>query len=368
MIVLRRTFVILVGFLGLSTVGLLVYSFLTIRLRRQVQIAEWEARQFGQYTLEEKIGQGSMGIVYRARHALLRRPTAIKLLPPDSHGSHSVARFEREVQLTSQLTHPNTIQIYDYGHTPDGIFYYAMEFLDGIDLRHLVASNGPLPEARIHYLLIHICLSLGEAHQVGLVHRDIKPANIFLGKIGGEYDFVKVLDFGLVRPIQDSGKVTRSERVAEPLTGTPAYMAPEVINNPDRVDPRSDIYALGALAYFLACGNNVFEGNNVDEIFHQQLHATPIPPSQRYGTLLQPSFEKIMMQCLEKDPDQRPQTVRDLAVMLERCAGVDRWSEEKARAWWLSCRPPASPGQAPAAADAEVAATDPTLRISMQER
>ncbi len=218
-------------------------------------------RRLGQYTLEGRIGAGGMGVVYRARHAMLRRPTAIKLLPPDRAGDASLVRFEREVQLTAELSHPNTVAIYDYGRTPEGIFYYAMEYLDGINLEDLVRQHGAQPAGRVLAILDQVCGALAEAHGRGLVHRDIKPANIILSERGGEPDVAKVVDFGLVKPlgVEDSRSTLSATNV---LTGTPLYMAPETMTAPASSDPRSDLYALGAVAYYLLSGRPVFESSD----------------------------------------------------------------------------------------------------------
>ena len=203
-----------------------------------------EARRLGPYTLVEKIGEGGMGTVYRASHALLRRPTAIKILPPQRAGEMDLARFEREVQMTSQLTSPHTVSVYDYGRTPDGLFYYAMEYLDGIDLDELVRRDGPMPPARVVHVLRQVCEALGEAHRVGLIHRDVKPANILLCVRGGRPDVAKVVDFGLVKSVSAADGVTRDDLAP----GTPHYMSPESLSRPDRVDARSDVYAPSCIA------------------------------------------------------------------------------------------------------------------------
>ena len=202
-----------------------------------------------------------MGIVYRAHHALLRRPTAVKLLPAGRAGESNLSRFEREVQLTSSLTHPNTVAIYDYGHTPDGIFYYAMEYLDGMDLEELVELDGAQDPARVVHVLRQVCGALAEAHGVGLVHRDIKPANILLCERGGIPDTAKVVDFGLVKQLSTSG-VGPGVSTVNNIMGTPLYLSPEAITSPEKVDARSDLYALGAVAYYLVTGKAVFEGRD----------------------------------------------------------------------------------------------------------
>ena len=217
-----------------------------------------------------------MGAVYRAQHALLRRPTAIKILPPERAGQMDLARFEREVQMTSLLTSPHTVSIYDYGRTPDGLFYYAMEYLDGIDLNELVRRYGPMHPGRVIRVLREVCESLAEAHREGLIHRDVKPANILVSESGGKPDFVKVVDFGLVKSLAGDGGGVTSENI---VLGTPYYMAPENLRSPDRIDERSDVYALGATAYFLLTGKPVFDGSSTD-VFEQLLRDEPVRPSE----------------------------------------------------------------------------------------
>lgn len=294
-------------------------------------------RRLGQYALEEKIGEGGMGVVYRASHAMLRRPTAIKLLPPDRAGDANLARFEREVQLTAQLSHPNTIAIYDYGRTPDGVFYYAMEYLDGVNLEELVRRSGPVPAGRVIAILVQVCGALSEAHGRGLVHRDVKPANVILTERGGEPDVAKVVDFGLVKPLaSDSAAMTMS--VSNVLTGTPLYMPPEAMNAPDVADPRSDLYALGAVGYFLLTGHPPFEGATVFEVIGHHLHSAPPPMSTRTGTAIPPDLEAVILQCLRKTPEDRPRDARALRQALERCTMAPRWTVDDAAAWWRGFR------------------------------
>jgi hypothetical protein len=222
-------------------------------LRQEVR----DARRLGQYTLTEKLGQGGMGVVYRANHAMLRRPSAIKLLPPDRFGAEAVTRFEREVQLTAGLSHPNTIRVFDYGRTPEGIFYYVMEFLEGASLDEIVAEAGPLPPGRVIHILDQVAGALSEAHGVALIHRDIKPANIFLTQQGGVPDVAKVLDFGLVKRVsRTNGEDTTIQALTndDSFSGTPLYMAPEAITSPEQLDARTDLYSLGAVGYFLLTG------------------------------------------------------------------------------------------------------------------
>jgi len=290
-----------------------------------------EARRLGPYTLESKIGEGGMGAVYRARHALLRRPTAIKVLPPERAGEMDLTRFEREVQLTSLLTSPHTVSVYDFGRTPDGVFYYAMEYLDGIDLQELVSSDGPMPPGRVVRVLRQVCEALGEAHRVGLIHRDIKPANILLCERGGRPDVAKVVDFGLVKDL-GAGKgpgVTRESLVL----GTPHYLSPEALRAPDRIDGRSDIYALGATAYYLLTRTPVFEGG-VAEIFAHHLGTAPRPPSERLGQPVPADLEALVLKALAKDPDHRPESTDAFDAALAACRGVPAWTDGDARAWW----------------------------------
>ena len=294
-------------------------------------------RRLGQYTLEEKIGAGGMGVVYRASHAMLRRPTAIKLLPPERAGEANLVRFEREVQLTAQLSHPNTVAIYDYGRTPEGVFYYAMEYLDGINLEDLVRRHGPVSAGRAIAILEQVCGALAEAHDRGLVHRDIKPANIILTERGGEPDVAKVVDFGLVKPLAaDSVHVTMMG--SSVLTGTPLYMSPEAMTAPEGADPRSDLYALGGVGYFLLTGRAVFEGGSVAEIIGHHLHTTPVPPSQRGSWPIPADLEALVLKCLRKRPDERPRSARELRDELRRCRQAEAWTADDAAEWWRTFR------------------------------
>ncbi len=303
-------------------------SFVTFRLRKSVA----RAQRLGQYTLGERLGEGGMGIVYRAEHEMLRRPTAIKLLPPSRAGEASLKRFEREVQLTARLTNPHTVSIYDFGRTPDGLFYYVMEYLDGVDLETLVQQEGPLAPARAVRILRQVCDALAEAHGIGLIHRDVKPANIILCERGGSPDVAKVLDFGLVKDLSDPADPgLTSENV---LQGTPQYMAPEAIRDSASADPRSDLYALGAVAYFLLTGTPVFSGRSALETIHHHLQTAPEPPSKRLGRALPADLEALVLACLSKDPSERPESARALCRSLKSCAGVPPWNEAEAEGWW----------------------------------
>jgi serine/threonine-protein kinase len=298
-------------------------------LRREAQ----KARVLGQYTLEAKIGEGGMGVVWRASHALLRRPTAIKLLPPGRADEAAVRRFEREVQITARLTHPNTVAIYDYGRTRDGIFYYAMELLDGTDLERLVSAGGPLPPERVAHVLIQVTGALAEAHDLGLVHRDVKPANIFLSPRLHEHEFAKIVDFGLVKQVETTA-TDPAVTAINVITGTPLYLSPEAIETPDAVDGRSDLYALGAVAWFLLVGRPVFEGPTLVAVCSQHLHAEPLRPSAVLGRPLPVELEEIVLACLEKEPGRRPADARALRSRLEAAALAASWTAERAAAWW----------------------------------
>jgi serine/threonine-protein kinase len=294
-----------------------------------------KGRRLGQYTLEEKIGEGGMGEVYRARHLMLRRPTAIKLLPPDKAGEDNVRRFEREVQLTSQLCHPSTVVIFDYGRTPLGVFYYAMELLDGLNLEQLVTSDGPQPAGRVIRILAQVCGALAEAHGVGLIHRDIKPGNIILSERGGVADVATVVDFGLVKQL-DPGDADATQMVTSTsiITGTPLYVAPEVIRGGQAIDGRSDLYALGAVGYFLLTGHPVFHAETVVEIFAHHLHSPPAPLGERTRGPVPDGLERLILSCLAKDPDDRPASARALADALGDCPSGQDWDESLATAWW----------------------------------
>lgn len=330
--ILQRTFWSLYALLILSSIAIFAFTLVVARLRREAQKAAIDAQQLGQYTLERRLGAGAMGVVFKGHHSMLRRATAIKMLDVDKVNDDSIKRFEREVQITCQLNHPNTIAIYDYGRTPEGVFYFAMEYLNGMDLQQLVDNYGPQPESRVIHILLQICGSLYEAHSQGLVHRDVKPANVMFNRRGCEPDVVKVLDFGLVKAIDEqkqSGLTTSGA-----LTGTPLYMSPEAIQSPMSVDARSDIYAVGAVGYFLLTGEPVFEADSIVELCRQHVDETPLPPSERLGKHVSTELENALLTSLEKSRAKRPQTARDLAQLLLLSPTAKDWSIEDADAWW----------------------------------
>jgi serine/threonine protein kinase len=276
----------------------------------------------GMYELESRIAQGGMGEVWRAKHQLLSRPAAIKLIKPHPNDSGeleidltSIKRFEREAQVTASLRSPHTVQLYDFGVTRSGTFYYVMELLEGTDLESLVRDHGPLEAARVVHILEQALDSLAEAHSHGLVHRDIKPANLHLSERGLEKHFVKVLDFGLVK-LDRADAANHSLSRADRITGTPAYLAPEVVTAHGSVDGRADIYALGCVAYYLLTGRLVFEGESAIQVAVAHAMEAPIPPSQRVDVHIPKDLERVVMACLEKDPERRPRTAVALLEML----------------------------------------------------
>jgi hypothetical protein len=339
--ILRATFRGLFGLLVLCAAAIVVFTIVVARQQRRMEKAERTIKQLGQYTLEEKIGSGGMGSVFRARHAFLRRPTAVKMLNAAMVGEGGLARFEREVQLTSRLNHPNTIAVYDYGRTPDGVFYYAMEYLEGINLEDLVKRFGPLSEGRALHILQQICGSLAEAHEIGLIHRDIKPANIILTMRAGLADFVKVLDFGLVKAVDGEEQARLTQ--ANVTVGTPNYMSPEAVERPDSITALSDIYAIGAVGYYLLTGTPVFSGKTVMDVCMKHVRAVPDPPSRRLGRPLSASIEAVILRCLAKDPKDRPASSRVLMQEFTESESSSPWSRTEAEAWWSAFKSPPAP-------------------------
>jgi serine/threonine protein kinase len=292
--------------------------------------------RYGQYTLGRKLGEGGMGVVYQASHRLLRRPTAVKVLrsgdaSPAAH-AEALSRFEREVQLTSQLTHPNTIVIYDYGETDEGNFFYAMEYVEGVDLERLVRLEGPLPAARIIHFALQVCGSLAEAHAKGLIHRDIKPANLIVCERGGAQDTIKVLDFGLVKSLH--GPALSGSNV---LVGTPLYMAPETVRAPSSVGPRSDLYSLGAVMHWLATAMTVHDAALVSASLRPLIGPSSVRGDSLTGdpyAQVPADLERVIMRCLDSDPFERPETAGELARELAACRDAGRWTQDDASAYW----------------------------------
>jgi serine/threonine-protein kinase len=318
----------LVLVLLIAAVAAVFGTHLINALRREV----FEARQLGQYNLIRPLGAGAMGEVYLAEHRMLKRPCAIKLIHPERAGDPLVlARFEREVRMTARLSHWNTVEIFDYGRTDDGTFFYAMEFLPGLSLEDLLKRHGPLPAERVIHLLRQACQGLREAHQIGLIHRDIKPGNVFAAQRGGLYDVVKVLDFGLVKQVHENHSTRLSHDGG--ISGTPLYMSPEQARGLGELDARSDIYSLGAVGYALLTGRPPFDGKTPLDVMMAHVRDEVVPASQHQDGV-PADLERVILRCLAKTPDDRFQDVDRLERALADCAGADQWTQRQAAAWW----------------------------------
>lgn len=336
----------------------LVSSLVSRAVHKARELGETRARQLGQYMLLRKIGGGGMGVVYEAEHQSLRRPTAIKVLRPEKTAEHNLVRFEREARLTASLCHPNTVSVYDYGRTPGGTFYYAMEYIEGIDLDMLVQHDGPQHPSRVIQILSQICGSLAEAHAVGLIHQDIKPANVFLCERAGMVDVVKVLDFGLVRRFARSEGEGRTSMVVpqQDFVGTPHYVAPEALLGAGEVDGRTDLYSLGCVAHYLLTGVTPFVGSTVLEVLGQHLHATAKPFASKAPWPISPELERLVLGCLGKSRTQRPRDAATLYALLQQCPEAHAWNLEHGRSWWAERGRPLR-GKVAAARAAEAAAS-----------
>jgi serine/threonine-protein kinase len=335
---------------GWITVVVVPYALIVItawigaRVVFKLGTAVRQAREMGSYRLVEQLGHGGMGEVWRAKHRMLARPAAIKLVRPDmigeidgEHRQRTLRRFEREAQTTALMRSPHTIELYDFGVTSEGTFYYVMELLDGFDLETLVQRFGPLPAGRAIHLLIQVCDSLAEAHQSALIHRDIKPANIYVCRYGLRADFVKVLDFGLVKvrmgglsDDSDEMKLTAAQNIAG---GTPAYMAPEQAIG-EAIDGRADIYALGCVAYWLVTGQMVFQARSTMEMIARHVRTPPVAPSERSELEIPEALDRVILACLEKDRNLRPQSAEELSRLLAGCNVESPWTAERAQEWW----------------------------------
>jgi serine/threonine-protein kinase len=327
----------------LGTTLAAVTSRVIYGLRRQVA----EVSELGQYILEEKIGTGGMGEVWRARHRLLIRPAAVKLIRQQALSAMSsdpeilLRRFEREARATAALKSPHTVQLYDFGATDDGTLYYVMELLDGVDLDTLVKRHGPLPAERVVHILRQVCFSLADAHVNGLVHRDIKPANVVVSRLGTTFDFAKVLDFGLVK--LDSARRADRDAVklsaADKTSGTPGFMAPEVVLGVAETDHRVDLYALGCVAYWLLTGKLVFEGDSAMQVMVDHASKPAPRPSLRVELPIPAPLEDLVMECLEKEPSRRPPSAEVLSARLDAVPLTSAWTAERAERWWAEYRP-----------------------------
>ncbi len=327
----------------------LVMVFVSSRVVYGLGAEVRRARELGSYRLVERLGQGGMGEVWRAQHRMLARPAAIKLIRPEVLGAGeadsrqlALRRFEREAQATAAMRSPHTLELYDFGVADDGTFYYVMELLDGFDLDRLVEQFGPVPPERAVHLLLQMCSSLAEAHEAGLIHRDVKPANVYACRYGREVDFVKVLDFGLVKhsrlPDKGADKLTAGDMAG----GTPAFMSPEQALGEHRVDSRSDLYASGCVAYWLLTGSLVFEGETPMETIVMHAQQEPEPPSRRTKDPIPPDLEAIILACLSKNPDARPRSADELAARLRSVRLEREWTGARAREWWSRHLPEAA--------------------------
>ncbi len=326
-----------------SPVGSVGLSYYASRIMWGLNLEVSRARRLGSYQLEERLGQGGMGEVWRASHQMLARPAAVKLIHPealaeDTAGAQAVlARFEQEAQATASLRSGHTISLYDFGRADDGAFYYVMELLEGVDLSTLVDRYGPQEPARVVHLIVQACHSLEEAHRAGLIHRDIKPANLFVCRFGTDDDFVKVLDFGLVKEVSargDQGAATPQLTQHGVVVGTPGFMPPELALGKEQVDGRADLYALGCVAYWLLTGTLVFDGDTPMEQMVQHAKDTPPPPSSRSEHKIPEELESIILGCLSKEPSERPASAQELAAQLKACVLDEPWTAERAHRWW----------------------------------
>jgi serine/threonine-protein kinase len=341
----------LVFFLGmvLPYILIVIMAYAGARVVYRLGADVTRARDLGSYRLVNRLGHGGMGEVWRAEHRMLARPAAIKLVLPDMLGDTAgegpeviLKRFEREAQATAQMHSPHTISVYDFGISGEGTFYYVMELLDGFDLESFVRQFGPVPAERVIHFLRQACDSLGEAHEAGLIHRDVKPANMFVCRYGRQVDFIKVLDFGLVKPRHATGESDLNLTAENIQGGTPAYIAPEQVLT-GSVDARTDVYCLGCVAYWLLTGQLVFRGETALQTLIHHVQTQPVPPSHRTELEIPASLDDAILSCLEKDPDKRPQNVDVLSELLGSCTMRAPWTKERAREWWDLHQPPAEP-------------------------
>jgi serine/threonine protein kinase len=330
-----------------------LWAYFIARRTQGMEVAAQKAQDLGSYHLESLIGRGGMGEVWRARHKMLARESAIKIIRPElvqgasaRQADVAMRRFEREARVTADLQSPHTVYLYDFGTSRDGHFYFVMELLDGVSLQKLVQTFGPQPGSRVIHLLRQVCLSLEEAHARGMVHRDLKPSNIMACKVALQHDFIKVLDFGLVKPTQaeDFTHLT----VEGVSAGTPGYIAPEIAMGEERIDGRADIYTLGCVAYYLLTGTLVFNETSPTAMAVAHVQKPPAPPSERTELPISADLEAVVLQCLAKKAADRPASARALIRLLDACADAKQWCSEDADAWWRTHLPPSSSHRTPA--------------------
>jgi serine/threonine-protein kinase len=330
-----------------------LWAYFIARRMHGMEVAAQKAQDLGSYHLESLIGTGGMGEVWRARHKMLAREAAIKIIRPEliqgasaRQADVAMRRFEREARVTADLQSPHTVYLYDFGTSRDGHFYFVMELLDGVSLQKLVQTFGPQPGSRVIHILRQVCLSLEEAHARGMVHRDLKPSNIMVCKVALQHDFVKVLDFGLVKPTQTE-EITHLT-VDGVSAGTPGYIAPEIAMGEERIDGRADLYTLGCVAYYLLTGTMVFNESSPTAMAVAHVQKTAVPPSQRTELPISPDLESVVLQCLAKKPGDRPVSARALIRLLDGCVDAKHWCSEDADGWWRTHLPPSSSHRKPA--------------------
>lgn len=343
-----------------------LWAYFIARRMHGMEVAAQKAQDLGSYHLESLIGRGGMGEVWRARHKMLAREAAIKIIRPElvqgasaRQADVAMRRFEREARVTADLQSPHTVYLYDFGTSRDGHFYFVMELLDGISLQKLVQTFGPQPGSRVIHILRQVCLSLEEAHARGMVHRDLKPSNIMVCKVALQHDFVKVLDFGLVKPThaEEFTNLT-GEGVS---AGTPGYIAPEIAMGEERIDGRADLYTLGCVAYYLLTGTLVFNETSPTAMAVAHVQKDPVRPSERTELPVSPDLEALVLQCLAKKPEARPASARALIRMLDACVDAKQWCAEDADAWWRTHLPPSSSYRSPALEVSQAAEPSPVL-------
>ena len=343
-----------------------LWAFFIARRMHGMEVAAQKAQDLGSYHLESLIGRGGMGEVWRARHKMLAREAAIKIIRPElvegasaRQADVAVRRFEREARVTADLQSPHTVYLYDFGTSREGHFYFVMELLDGVSLQKLVQTFGPQPGSRVIHLMRQVCLSLEEAHARGLIHRDLKPSNIMACKVALQHDFVKVLDFGLVKPTQaeDFTHLT----VEGVSAGTPGYIAPEIAMGEERIDGRADLYTLGCVAYYLLTGSLVFTETSPTAMAVAHVQKAPVPPSERTELPIAPDLEAVVLRCLAKAPADRPASARALIRLLDACVDAKQWCSEDAEAWWRTHLPPSSTHRRPAVDADDQARPSPVL-------
>ncbi len=320
-------------------------AYFASRIIYGLNVEVTRARRLGSYLLEERLGRGGMGEVWKASHSMLARPAAVKLIHPEALAQNTanaqtiLSRFEQEAQATASLRSPHTVELYDFGRTEDGAFYYVMELLEGLDVASLVEDYGPQEPGRVIHILDQVCQSLQESHNIGLIHRDIKPANLFVCRYGNDDDFVKVLDFGLVKEVRPREANAHQLTQQEVVMGTPGFMPPELALGDGNIDGRADLYALGCVAYWLLTGKMLFTADSPMQVLMKHVNETPEAPSQKTELTIPSELDALVMKCLEKDPANRPSSAEELSSELHKIPLERPWEKDDARRWWEAHRP-----------------------------